>query len=175
MAKSQNGWFVALESDLRKWIVPSTGRHLVLRDGSAGFLLVYLAVMFHRTVERLNITGQEWDEWGYANRPVRGSGTTISNHASGTAEDLNATLHPLGVPITRTFTAKQIRRIRRILRWPLMNTLAWGGEWSRPDGMHFELRVPLARAERVARLLIYTPIGRRIIKANPGARKVIFS
>lgn len=74
--------------------------------------------------------------WGYANRAIRGS-STVSNHASGTAIDLNAPAHPMGK--RGTFTQKQERAIRAILRdFP---QLTWGEDWSRPDGMHFELNV----------------------------------
>lgn len=98
MSYSQNGW-KALDSTqsgplprLRKWVIPGTGRHLVLRDGSAGFVLIHFALWWHEKVEPLD--GGVWDEWGWAARPIRG-GTTTSNHASGTAMDLNATSIPL--------------------------------------------------------------------------------
>lgn len=167
---SQNGWPLAPKT--RKWIIPDTGRHLVLRDGSAGFLLAHMALWWHEELERLDL-GQ-WDEWGYAPRPIRGS-STPSNHASATAADLNATKHPLGVAVLDTFTAAQARRIRRRLRL-YAGTLRWGGDYSRrPDAMHVELDRPLRDAERVARRLMLTPRGRRILAANPGAKEVINS
>src|SRR4051812_28143633 len=97
--KSQNGYPV-IETNrttgslprLRKWIIPGTDRHVFLRDGSVGFVLVHLALWFHNTIERLD--RGVWDEWGWAVRPVRGQTTGYSNHAAGAAEDLNATLHP---------------------------------------------------------------------------------
>lgn len=74
--------------------------------------------------------------WGYANRAIRGS-TQVSNHASGTAIDLNAPAHPMGK--RGTFTQKQERAIRAILRdFP---QLTWGEDWKRPDEMHFEINV----------------------------------
>jgi hypothetical protein len=177
MAQSYNGWPV-LSSDsrqLRKWIIPGTNRHFVLRDGSAGFLLALFLLWYHEAVERLDLRAEEWDDWGYAYRPVRGETSGFSNHASGTAADANATKHPMGVSPWKTLTPKQIRMIRRRLKHFMRGTLAWGGEWSRPDGMHYELAVPLRRAEKVARILSNTKRGRRILKANPGARRVIFS
>lgn len=183
MSTSVNGWAVLDSSTtgplprLRKWNVPTPpdgpARHLNLRDGSAGFVLVHLALWFHEKVERLD-TGQ-WDEWGWASRPIRG-GTAISNHASGTAEDLNATRHPLGVPISRTFTPRQVRMIRRRLR-RYRGVIHWGGNWSRPDGMHFEIApgTTLAEAERVARRLVRSRRGRKVLEANPGALHVIRS
>lgn len=159
---------------LRKWVIPGTDRHLYLRDGSVGFLLIHFALWWHERIERLDFHDEQWDEWGWAVRPVRGRTTGYSNHASATAADLNATRHPIGVPISRTFTKGQVRRIRRRIRW-FLGCLAWGGEWRRPDGMHVEAVKPLGACERVARVLANTPRGRRILKVNPGARAVIYS
>lgn len=178
---SANGWQVIDGSTdgplprLRKWVIPTPGapadRHLYMRDGSAGFLLAHLALWFHEKVERLDLG--VWDEWGYAPRPIRG-GSTPSNHASGTAMDLNATRHPMGVPIARTFTAGQVKAIRRRLK-VYGGRIDWGGDWTRPDGMHFELSPgsTLAGVESRARQLIDTPRGERVLAANPGALVVI--
>ena len=180
MTRSQNGWQV-LDHDttgpaprLRRWAIPGTGRHLILRDGSAGFVLVHLALWFHETIERLDLG--VWDEWGWAPRPIRGS-TTVSNHASGTAMDLNATRHPLGVPTASTFTTAQARRIRHRLRWLYQRRIRWGGDYTRrPDAMHFELHeCTLRQAERLARRLMRTSRGRRVLAANPTAKEVILS
>jgi hypothetical protein len=179
MSTSQNGYEV-LDSRtsgpfprLRRWVVPGTGRTLTLRDGAVGFLLVHLALVLHDTVERLNIHGQPWDEWGWAPRPIRGS-TTISNHASGTAMDLNATQHPLGK--RGTFTRRQVKRIRYLLRVRYLGAIRWGGDYvNRADEMHYEAVKGLRACERRAKVLALTPKGRAILKANPGARKVIWS
>ena len=156
---------------LRKWTIPGTGRHLVMRDGSAGFVLAHLALWFHSKVERLD--HGVWDEWGYAARPVRG-GTKPSNHASGTAIDLNATRHPLGVATLETFTPEQAARIRRRLRLTFLGCIRWGGDYTkRPDAMHFELIRGLRAVELLAKALAKTPRGRRILAANPGALEAI--
>src|SRR5690606_4865988 len=142
----------------RRWIIPGTGRHLYARDGSAGFLLAFLALWFHERIEALD--GGVWDEWGWAYRPIRGAAGGFSNHASGTAVDLNATLHPLGR--RGTFArARDYLRIRR--RLALMGgVLRWGGDYAgRADEMHFELARPLEVAERHARRLSRTRRGRR--------------
>jgi hypothetical protein len=177
--RSVNGWPLLAGGTtgplprLRKWTVPGTGRHLYLRDGSAGFVLVHLALWFHERVERLDLG--VWDEWGWAPRPIRG-GTAPSNHGSGTAADLNATRHPFGVATARTFTPGQIRRIRRRLKL-YRGLIDWGGNWSHADAMHFELAPgsKLAAVERLARLLTKTPRGKRVLAANPGALAVIKS
>lgn len=178
-ARTVNGWAVLTSTTtgplprLRKWFVPGTDRHFLLRDGAAGFLLMHVLLFFHERVERLDLG--IWDEWGYAVRPVRGQTTGYSNHAGAVAADANATRHPIGVPVDQTFTATQQRKIRWRLRL-YRGLIIWGGRWSRPDGMHFELAaVELAAVERLARLLMRTPRGRRILNANPGAEKVIKS
>lgn len=179
MTTSQNGYPV-LDSGtsgplprLRLWVIPGTGRHLLLRDGAVGFLLVHLALVLHDTVERLNIWGQPWDEWGWASRPIRGS-EVISNHASGTAMDLNATRHPLGK--RGTFTRRQVKRIHYLLSARYLGAIRWGGDYvNRADEMHWEVVKGLRACERRAKVLALTRRGRAILQANPGARKVIWS
>lgn len=178
MSKSQNG-YPALDGNvtgpfprLRVWRIPTTGRHLALRDGSTGFLLVHLAMWFDKKVE--DIDSGTWDEWGYAYRPVRGYDTALSNHASGTAMDLNATQHPLGKE--GTFTPAEEKLILSRVNNFYAGCIRWGGEYrGRKDEMHFEIDRGLGACERKARALLDTPRGRKILAANPGARKVILS
>jgi hypothetical protein len=178
MANSQNGWPV-LDSGtsgppprLRHWQIPGTGRKIMLRDGSAGFLLIHLATWFDRRIEALD-TGI-FDDWGWASRPVRGS-TIISNHASGTAMDLNATKHPMGVSTRATFSNQEIEWIHRRLRF-YRGCIRWGGDYQgRPDGMHFELNKGMPAVEKRARELTDSKRGARILNANPGAKALIFS
>jgi hypothetical protein len=176
---SQNGYYV-LETNrttgplprLRKWHVPGVDRHIFLRDGSGGFLLVYLALWFHENIEKLD--AGIWDEWGWAVRPVRGQSSGYSNHASGTAEDLNATKHPRGVPTRNTFSSAEIDEIHKHLA-TYDGCIRWGGDYQNtPDGMHFELNKDLAAVEKKARELSQTPRGQRILEANPGADDVIW-
>lgn len=174
LVTSQNGWSVLAEHSpmLHKWIIPGTNRHLVMRAGSAGFLLAHMALWFHEKVERLDLG--VWDDWGYAYRPIRGD-EEWSNHASGTACDLNATRHPLAVPTAQTFTEAQTKAIHRRLRL-YRGAILWGGDYvNRPDAMHFEIVRTLAFTEAQASRLLNTPRGRRIIHANPVQRAVILS
>ena len=177
MASSVNGW-PALSSNsrlLHTWDVPKSDTRLRIRHGSAGFLLIHMAVYFDRYVEDIddNYRGGELDDWGYAYRAVRGYETNLSNHSSGTAIDLNATDHPLGV--NDSFSDADEARIQRRLR-KYEGCVKWGGNYhSRKDEMHFELDRNLRECERVARKLIDTPVGREILRANPGQEKVIKS
>lgn len=160
---------------LRKWWIPGTDRHIYLRDGSVGFVLVHMILWWHERLE--DIDDGIWDEWGWADRDVRGS-TVTSEHAGGVAADVNATKHPMGVAIDRTFTKLQILRMRTRLRLTYKNKIQWGGDFrSRPDGMHINPApgVTLEEMERLARRLMNTPRGRRILAGNPGAKEVILS
>lgn len=180
MNTSQNGW-PALDNDsskLHTWVIPTRAKHggeshIRMRNGSAGFLLAHLALWLSEHVEPM--AGVILDDWGYAYRPVRGFSTTLSNHASGTAMDFNATKHPLGK--TRTWTRRQMRKIRNWLAWrAYRKCIRWGGDYhNRKDEMHFEINRELHVCERAAKRLMRTARGRRILKANPGQRRVILS
>jgi hypothetical protein len=145
MPYSQNGWTAGQARDiggLHTAAVPGTSVRLPqgVRRGAVATVLHYVAEQFHDTVEPLH-AGQCW---GYAYRKIRGA-TGLSNHASGTAIDLNAPAHPLGAK--GTFTRKQIVAIRRILDF-CDETVRWGGDYrERKDEMHFEIVRP---AEDVA-------------------------
>ncbi len=184
MAHSYNGWIVLAPSSskLHKWLLPAvckprvqkpaeSGVHFVMRNGSAGFLLMYAAFFWNRRIER--IPGKVWDDWGYANRNVRGS-AAVSNHASGTAIDINATRHPMGVRNTLAYAKRVI--LLRFLKRRLRGCVRWGGTYSnRPDDMHFEIDKPLADCERVARILMRTRRGAQILALNPSQAAVILS
>jgi hypothetical protein len=120
----------------------------VRKDISGAFQ--YLIDQFHARVESLDEHYQ--DDWSYHYREVRGGGP-LSNHASATAVDLNATQHPLGVGGNMGFTTKQIAEVRQILR-ELSGVIRWGGDYSgRKDGHHFEIAAsPAAVKAAVARL-----------------------
>lgn len=137
MPHSQNGWPANDRSLIDTFTVPGTDVRLPLRKGDAAVVLLYVAARWHREVERL-IPGHCW---GYAERPIRGSITVLSNHASGTAADLDAPEHPLGTAPEKTFSAKQIRAIHRIIRDPILDgVIRWGGDYQgRKDPMHIEL------------------------------------
>lgn len=181
VARCQNGLEVLTPSTtgplprLRKINVPLPGkdRHFLLRDGAVGFLLAHYALNYHETVERLNITGQPWDEWAYADRPVRDS-TDTSNHAGGAALDLNSTLHVLGR--RGTFTARQRRRMAYMDRVIYRGCIRSGEFYTkRVDGMHHETDREFKALQRNARRLCRTRRGKAILAANPGLREVIFS
>jgi len=174
MNTSQNDWpgLAADSGTLHTWVIPgqSGTTRLRMRNGSAGFLLAHLALRFDAKVD--DLVERVLDDWGYAYRPVRGY-ATLSNHASGTAIDLNATEHPLGR--ADTFSRDQEETIHQLLgRYD--DCIRWGGDYrGRVDEMHFEIDRPLAACEKVARRLLESTKGRALIKANPDQRAVILS
>src|SRR5262245_8114426 len=122
MATSENGYTVLMDNAttgpqprLRKWRMANADRHFLARDGSAGFLLLHMASWFDDQIEPLD-KEQTWDDWGWAVRPIRGQTSGYSNHASGTALDLNATKHPRGVATRQTFTQAEIDKIHKHLK-----------------------------------------------------------
>ncbi len=128
---TQNGWEGIDDSDDPRlvsfpWV---TGQ---VRDGDVAVVLAHVAERFNAEVEPIDVASS----WGWAYRPVRGHDEGLSNHASGTAVDFNAPLHPLGS--SGTFTDEQVARLRAILD-EVAPVLAWGGDFDRPDEMHIEV------------------------------------
>lgn len=74
----------------------------------------------------------------YAPRFVRGSRTRLSNHAFGTAFDINVAWNGLGVQPALVGKTGSVRELV-----PVANEhgFYWGGHFSRKDGMHFEVAV----------------------------------
>lgn len=145
MAVSQNGWPV--NPPRRKRTVPGTNVGIVVADGPAGDVLMYVASQFDKRVEDIDNADGMLDDWGWADRPIRGSAET-SNHASATAIDLNAPRHPLGV--AGTFSPRQVHAIHQILT-DVGHVVRWGGDYTgRVDEMHFEINAGYDAVKRVA-------------------------
>lgn len=142
MSTSANGWKANDRSVIASYQLP--GGKIALRAGDVSVVMLWCANRWHQTVEPLVWPGN----WGYAERAVRGSSTTFSNHASGTAIDLNAPKHPLGK--RGTFTPAQVRAVRDILAF-CEGTVRWGEDYkSRADGMHLEINAGAAAVKRIA-------------------------
>lgn len=74
------------------------------------------------------VASGELDDWSYLNRDIRG-GTSKSNHAFGIAIDVNALANVLGT------TGDMPMEV--VAQWEIEGG-DWGGDWARPDPMHFE-------------------------------------
>lgn len=164
---SSNGWPVYREPP-KRLLIPGTDIRVSVRPGDVATVLLEVAARFHREVESLALpVGEDpgYDEWGWAYRPVRGQQYGFSNHASGTAIDLNATRHPRGVK--GTFTRRDRGRMRKILASTLdpvtgREVVRWGEDYAGTvDGMHVEINASPAAVARVAdriRLKRETPV-----------------
>ncbi len=75
-------------------------------------------------------------EGSFVPRYVRGSRQTLSNHAFGSAFDINAAWNGLGVipPLVG-----QKGSVRELVEIAQENGFYWGGHFPRKDGMHFEI------------------------------------
>lgn len=110
-----------------------------------------LRVTFHReAADQLVALWTAWDEAGltgrvltwagtYVPRFIRGSRKTLSNHAFGTAFDINVAWNGLGMQPALMGKEGSVRELV-----PIANAhgFYWGGHFrKRPDGMHFEVAV----------------------------------
>ena len=75
------------------------------------------------------------DDWSYENRDVRAANAK-SNHAFGLAIDVNALTNVMG---TTGDIPQEVA-----LQWEVEGG-DWGGDWSRPDPMHFETHLTPAQ------------------------------
>lgn len=150
MPTAQNGWpasgdkkVIGVDANFAVAGVKFPGG---VKAGDASVVLGYVAQQFHNRVEKLV---QGWC-WGYSFREIRGTSTQLSNHAAAAAIDVNAPKHPLGK--RGTFNAAQVREINAIVN-ECGGVVRWGGVYSRPDEMHFELVGSTAQVAAVARKL----------------------
>lgn len=100
-----------------------------------------------KIAEQFKALWQAWEDEGllplvtdfggtWVPRFIRGSRTSLSNHAWGTAFDINVSANPLGaVP---TLVGRR-GSVRKLVPLALEHGFFWGGWYpNRPDGMHFE-------------------------------------
>jgi hypothetical protein len=134
---SYNGWEASAKPEsihVKSYAIPGTTLKIRCAEAVAP-LIVGFCKEFNELIEPLD--GGQLDDWGYAFRNVRGSTDRLSNHASATAIDLNATKHVLGK--IGTFPAEKVPMIRALAK---KYGLFWGGDYkNRPDEMHFEINV----------------------------------
>jgi peptidoglycan hydrolase-like protein with peptidoglycan-binding domain len=106
------------------------------------------AMRFHRLAAK-QLQGL-WEEWesakllnrivsydgSYVPRFIRGSRTALSNHAFGTAFDINFKYNGLG---RRPALVGETGCVRELVRIAHQWGFYWGGHFTRLDGMHFEV------------------------------------
>ena len=107
-------------------------------------------IAFHRLAEKqLRKLFSDWEKEGltsliltyggsYVPRFVRGRPGVLSNHAFGSAFDINVAWNGLGrVP---AFVGQK-GSVRELVKLANKNGFFWGGHFTRLDGMHFEIAV----------------------------------
>jgi hypothetical protein len=168
MAVSQNGWEVVNINEangpkLRLWKIPETSITMRVRSGPAGFLLAHCSTWWHRRIEPLPPIA---DEHAWSFRKISGS-DEYSNHASGTAVDLNSLKHPQGQDPTKSFSTEQIKLIRKKMEESYKGLLRWGGDYrTTPDGMHVEINANAEEIADLAKRMAPTVVGRDVREAN---------
>jgi len=141
MTVSYNGWSASPNPSaigIEKFKVPGTTRYIWLRRSAAPILL-WMMAYWDANIEVID--QGIMDDWGWAFRQTRGGGS-ISNHASGTAADVNATKYPRGRANMSFVKVLKVRAmVRRVNRAAGKILVKWGGEWSGhyKDQMHLEL------------------------------------
>lgn len=142
---SQNGYKAGDSSLIASYTVPGTTVRISLRKGDASVVLLHFAAWFNKNIQPL----QQKDTGGYNPRLISGSKSAISNHASGTAEDLRWNAHPLGA--VHTFTNAQVSAIHGQLKF-YEGVIRWGGDYTgRKDEMHFEINKGPKDLARIAK------------------------
>jgi hypothetical protein len=137
---SQNGYAVDAAL-IAKYTVPGTAVKLNLRKGDSSVVLLHFAAWWNKHVSPL----KQAQCGGYNDRNIAGTGVK-SNHASGTAIDLNWSEFPEGRVRT---TAAQRSAIRAQLKY-YGGVLRWGGDYSDVDEMHTEINKAPAAVTAVA-------------------------
>jgi hypothetical protein len=133
---SQNGWSASASLPLRPLVVNGVAFAPGIRDDDdVETVLRYVVEQYAKRVEPLRSPGC----WGWSYRANRNDPNSLSNHASGTAVDINAPAHPNGVATFRTFTAAQQAECHAILT-EVDGAIRWGGDYTRTvDAMHWEV------------------------------------
>lgn len=161
-AVSQNGWTVLQASSTKWWNLIDSPVRYQLRRGSAGFVLVHFIDWFDRNVERLQPT--QGDDFGWSYRQIEGS-DEWSNHASGTAGDLNASLHPQGR--RGTFSNQENKKVHDRLSEMYEDMIRWGADYhTLVDEMHFEINEGSVAILKLSKKLEATPRGLRLLSIN---------
>lgn len=141
---SQNGYVACDPSLIAKYTVPGTSVTVNLRKGDVSVVLLHFMEWFNANVQKL----RQSDTGGYNPRVIAGS-HTLSNHASGTAVDLDWDSHPQGRR-NAGFSAAQVTAIHKQLEF-YGGAIRWGNDYTgTPDAMHFEINQDPAHVALIA-------------------------
>lgn len=133
MATCQNGWPVVERSACVPLVVHGVEFVGGVLPGDVHTVLGWVADQWHRRVMPLRSPGC----WGYDKKRIEGS-DEWSCHAGGTATDHDAPQLPMGQAPSAHMSAHQISECHAIER-DSNGTVRWGGDFGRPDPMHWEI------------------------------------
>lgn len=143
MTVSLNGWQVPPKK-LKLFKIQGTTRKLNL-DKDAGRVLTALANDYNTMVRRLDVGSV--DEGGYNDRDAAAVPGKKSNHASGTAVDLNWSEEGAqGSNWGKKFFS-DVKNLVKVnaLKKTYGSVLQWGGDWRAKDYMHWEIKAGVTR------------------------------
>jgi len=149
VAVTLNGWPYPAKRIIRIQ-VPGTKRFLNVNQDCAP-LLAAVAADYHKFIRPIDVGSV--DDAGYADRDARGASGRKSNHANGTAIDLNWSREGAQGSNwgARLFATAKGRAGLALIKRRYGSVIQWGGDWRAKDYMHFELK-PGSDARRVAAL-----------------------
>lgn len=138
------------------------------RSGAKWWLHHEIAPIFNWIVDECERRGYLFDhgptdvddDWGYANRPIRGSNQP-SDHSWGLAGDIDAQNFPMGQ--SRRQPPAWIIALFEHYRF------TYGGRWSRPDPMHFEFNGTPAEARFIVACLAAAHVASKPVPMPPNA------
>lgn len=138
MTSTLNGWAYPAKRLVTKQ-VPGTKRNLTLNYECAPLLLA-VASDYHRTVRPID--KGTVDDAGYCDRDARAAVGRKSNHANGTAMDLNwseegAQNSAWG---KKFFSSIKARAAIAVMKKRYGSCVQWGGDWNAHDYMHWEIK-----------------------------------
>jgi hypothetical protein len=154
MLTSQNGWTASANKNaigVKNFDVPGTTRHFSCASAVAP-ILINFAAEFHQTIEKIDVG--TYDDWGY-NFALIPNSKDYSNHCSGTALDIDATLHPWKK--SGTFKPLKLIQLRLLVK---KYGIRWGGDYLHgfKDEMHFEItETPEQVKARIAKMKLTMP------------------
>jgi len=135
---SQNGWPSSTDRNaiaVKNFVINGANQHLAMATGAAPVLAAF-AAEFNKLVAPINAPGTVYDDWGYGCGDNRGISAMQSNHASGTAIDLNSTKHIQGGVVSGYTPAQE----KTILALCSKYGIRWGFTYHQnKDPMHFEI------------------------------------
>lgn len=148
MATTDNGWKAAKDLKTRVIEPVKDVRLRIVDNQNVDDVFTYLVQQFHARVDDVT-KPHPADDWGFYFKMNANSPFKLSRHAGGIAIDLDATEHPNSVATAKTYTAKQIAEVHKILA-ELEGTVRWGGDYTHTaDGMHFEIQVRPGELQKV--------------------------